>query len=433
MGTVVGTDNAGGNNISLSLAWPNTNAGDIAILFWSHSVTATRVTTPASAGFSNPLADRVDGSELLSYWEKTCTGSETGSVTFGMGGATRQTANLLVIRGYSSRNAGASNADTGSDANHTAPSVTPSVNGGSTVVASGERATSGSSSATAPSGYTIATQAAAVGSGGNYSQISYKGSGGTLATDGVSGTPISPGTWVHNVAAANVSMFTLHFAPATVSITVADATSAHTAESPALSQVHAITPADGAHAQAADSPALTQVHEVAPASAEHGHAAGSPTLSVTYVIAPDVATHVHAATEPTVDVNVAVSVDGAEHDHTASSPILTQVHVIAPADAASSQAADSPAITQLHLVTVDDSGHEHAAGSPVVAQVHVVLPAATLHAQATGSPAVTTGIAIPGRAAVVEARPAAAALVFPASSRASITTAPAPRAQITEE
>jgi len=58
-----------------------------------------------------------------------------------------------------------------------------------------------------------------------------------------------------------------------------DATHAHAADTPAITQVHVLAGEDAAHAQAAETPILTQLHKMIAAACAHAHAADSPVLS----------------------------------------------------------------------------------------------------------------------------------------------------------
>lgn len=162
-----------------------------------------------------------------------------------------------------------------------------------------------------------------------------------------------------------------------VSITPNDATHAHTAESPAITQVHAISPADATHGHTVESPAITQVHAISPSDATHAHTAESPTVTQVHSLAPTDATHGHTAESPSVSEGVAVFPADALHGHTAESPALTQVHIVSPADALHGHAAESPLITQVHVISPADALHAHYADAAVVSTAGQVFVLAT--------------------------------------------------------
>lgn len=107
-----------------------------------------------------------------------------------------------------------------------------------------------------------------------------------------------------------------------VSITVQDATHAHTADSPALTQANVLVAADALHAHAADSPALTQANQLVPQDALHGHTAESPALVQANVLAPADAVHAHTADNVGLVFGALLEVADALHIHITDSPTL---------------------------------------------------------------------------------------------------------------
>ena len=59
---------------------------------------------------------------------------------------------------------------------------------------------------TAPGGYTVAKQMAAVGTAGSFTGVAYEGSGGVFTAGHAAGVPVSPGAMVNSVAAPDVAM-----------------------------------------------------------------------------------------------------------------------------------------------------------------------------------------------------------------------------------
>lgn len=132
-------------------------------------------------------------------------------------------------------------------------------------------------------------------------------------------------------------------ADAAVSVTPNDATHVHSAESPAITQVHVVAPADGAHAHGAESPTIVYT-VVVPNDGTHAHAAESPAITQVHVVAPADATHGHTAESPAVSVPASVSPNDASHAHSAESPLITAVHEVEPDDSTHAHTADEPQV-----------------------------------------------------------------------------------------
>lgn len=102
-GTFVFADNDGANIATLTgIAWGTAGnapqAGDIAILPWSFQNTATP-TDPTSEAWTL-VTDQQDGSARLRLLTRTCTGSESGTISGWTMAINRQTAVLAYFRGY---------------------------------------------------------------------------------------------------------------------------------------------------------------------------------------------------------------------------------------------------------------------------------------------------------------------------------------------
>jgi hypothetical protein len=107
-------------------------------------------------------------------------------------------------------------------------------------------------------------------------------------------------------------------------VTPADTTHGHTADQPALTQVHTLAPADAAHGHTADQPTVSTVHTLAPDSTSHGHAAGSPALAQAHELAPTAATHSHAAAEPALTQTHEITAADAAHGHAADQAVVVE-------------------------------------------------------------------------------------------------------------
>lgn len=267
-GTLVGTDSAAGNLQNLTVQWADTGsfaAGDLALIFWEHvsSVAAgSEVTQPT--GFTLQ-GSQTDGTVILSVWSKVVTGSESGSITLGHAGATRHCVDLVVVRGYSGVHAVAGAADAGTDAVHTCPSATPTIADVGVLISSGERQTTGSSTATYPSGYTQAVISSVVGTSGGLCSVAYEGSAGSITGTHTSGVAISPGDITHDVSATDVATLTVLLTPSAFSATatlsatetISAAGAVGKATSSSIAATDAITTAGAVGKQAGASVAAT--------------------------------------------------------------------------------------------------------------------------------------------------------------------------------
>lgn len=138
--------------------------------------------------------------------------------------------------------------------------------------------------------------------------------------------------------------------------------------------------AEATHAHAADSPALTQASVLAAADATHGHAADAPALVQAGVLATDETTHAHAADGLDLVPASLLEVDEETHDHTVDSPTVTQAHILIVADATHAHSADAPALTQAYVLVVADALHAHAAEKLNLVPGYMLAVADALHA-----------------------------------------------------
>ena len=92
--------------------------------------------------------------------------------------------------------------------------------------------------------------------------------------------------------------------------------------------------------------------------ATHAHAAESPALTQSFALS--VADGVHAHTSETVTLTVAGSVlviAESQHSHTAENPALSQIHYLIVADGFSGHSADAVALGQSYLLAIDSALH----------------------------------------------------------------------------
>src|SRR6266508_480430 len=206
MGTFVGSAANGANIATLTgVTWPTHQSGDLAILAWTFADTITN-TTPA--GFT--LVGTLDDPSCRSYvYKRVCDGTESGDVSLVNSGINRQTAVLVVLRGYSGVDASASRAETVTGTSHACPALT-FTNGSTLVVVAAERLTTGTTTATAPSGYTKRAEFGTGGTGGTYTQIADDG----LATSQTS--PVTPPDFTGFVSGGTAVTWTIALTPSLI-------------------------------------------------------------------------------------------------------------------------------------------------------------------------------------------------------------------------
>lgn len=151
-----------------------------------------------------------------------------------------------------------------------------------------------------------------------------------------------------------------------VSLAIADAAHAHTADALALSTATALSVADALHGHVADNVTLglAGVASLLIADATHSHAADNIALTSAHSLAIADATHAHTADALTLASAVALVVQDATHAHTAESLILdtSNAIVLTIADALHAHTADSIVITPAAIyLTIADSLHAHLA------------------------------------------------------------------------
>lgn len=155
-------------------------------------------------------------------------------------------------------------------------------------------------------------------------------------------------------------------------LVISEATHAHSADSPVLTQAHELAVSEATHAQAADSPVLTQAHTLAVGEATHAHSTDGIDLVEHKTLAVDEAGHAQSVDGIALTQTHQLDVAEASHAHNADSPVLTQVHNLAVADADHAHSADSPVLTQAHALAVDESSHSHSADN-VTLDISVTL------------------------------------------------------------
>ncbi|WP_141579652.1 hypothetical protein [Actinomadura sp. WMMA1423] len=220
--SIVGAGSDGANASSLSgTSWPaGVAAGDVFLLWWTMQNTSTPDTSPGGATqVSLQVGD--SGSMQVGFYVKVCTGAESGTITLNGSAANRQSAEWVVIRGAHTT----SPIDTwqvrdeaSAVSSHACPGVTLGYANCGIVTAISERASSGTTGWTPPSGYTERADSTtlATGTGGTVGAIADDG----LATTRSAGATVTPPNWTSTnaFASANVLVWTVSLRPAPTSI-----------------------------------------------------------------------------------------------------------------------------------------------------------------------------------------------------------------------
>ena len=222
--SIVGAGSDGANASSLSgTSWPaGVAAGDVFLLWWTMQNTSTPDLSPGGAT-QVALVAGDSGSMQVGFYIKVCTGSESGTITLTGTAPNRQSAEWLVIRGghatsplddWDVRDEGSA------VSSHACPSVTLGFADCGIVTAISERATTGTTGWTPPSGYTERADSTtlATGTGGTVGAIADDG----LATSRSAGATVTPPNWTstNTFASANVLVWTVSLRPAPTAINV---------------------------------------------------------------------------------------------------------------------------------------------------------------------------------------------------------------------
>lgn len=213
--TLVATGSAGGNLVTLSLAWSSLTAtpaaGDVAFLIWAQG-SAQTVTSDLSGWTLVDSQNSTNGAMRTRIYRRVCTGSESGSISGTMNGANRQCFSVVVLRGVNTTspvNASAFRHETVTNTSHVCPNVTPTVAGCMIVTMIGERSSTGSTTISTPggSGYTVRVHSgtAAAGSGGTICGIADDG----FSTPHSANVAVTPANLVGSASVIGVTTWSL--------------------------------------------------------------------------------------------------------------------------------------------------------------------------------------------------------------------------------
>ncbi|MEV4000991.1 hypothetical protein [Actinomadura sp. NPDC049753] len=222
--SIVGAGSDGANAASLSgTSWPaGVAAGDVFLLWWTMQNTSTPDVSPVGAAqVSLQVGD--SGSMQVGFYTKILTGSESGTITLTGTAANRQSAEWVVIRGAhatSPIDTWSVRDEASAVSSHACPAVTLGFADCGIVTAISERATTGTTGWTPPSGYTERADSTtlATGTGGTVGAIADDG----LATSRAAGATVTPPNWTstNTFASANVLVWTVSLRPAATVTTV---------------------------------------------------------------------------------------------------------------------------------------------------------------------------------------------------------------------
>jgi hypothetical protein len=179
-------------------------------------------------------------------------------------------------------------------------------------------------------------------------------------------------------------------------LTANDATHAHSADSPAITQVHALSAEESSNGHAADSPAITQVHVLAGNEATHSHSADSPAITQVHSLSANGGTHAHGSESPQITQEHELAPNGSTHGHTSGSPVVTQQHEMTVNGGTHGHTSGDPAITQEYELIGAGAVHGHSAGSTGLTQLYKLIASACTHSHSAGSPTCVHVLRTPG-------------------------------------
>jgi len=182
----------------------------------------------------------------------------------------------------------------------------------------------------------------------------------------------------HAHAADNITLNTT----ATVDLTVSDASHAQAAESVALSTDVALTVASAAHAQSADSVVVGAAETLTVANAAHAHSAGNVTLTVGGIdLTVADAAHAQAAGAPTLSADSFLITADGSHGQVADLVTLSTSVFFSVDSAAHAQTADNLSLDGAPTLAVNGAQHAQAADGVALALDSWLESANATHAQ----------------------------------------------------
>jgi hypothetical protein len=165
-------------------------------------------------------------------------------------------------------------------------------------------------------------------------------------------------------------------------LVVGNASHAHAAEAPNLTQHHSLIAANGAHAHTADAPALVQHFTLVVQNAASAHTADAPALTQHSTLTVQGAASAHTADGLALVQHGFVVVASAEHAHTAGALTLVQHHAIVVYGAEHAHQAGALVLTQHQVLGIAQALHAHVADNAVLSTGAALIVASALHAHA---------------------------------------------------
>lgn len=220
MTSKVGDVSGSSNAASASLSWATVGtlaAGDLAILFWAMSTSVSPTAAPSGFTIAPGTWPQEDSNLRVYVYTKVLTGSESGSLSLNLDATTRQTAVMIVLRGFDVPTVYSIKAEAGTSASHTFNTLT--FTGTAAILAvSMERGTPPATAVTTvSSGYTIEEQLTNGTSGGTFVAVASKT--GSITTP-VTSTQ-TPGTWTNDTSVSNQLSIGVAVPPTAAGITQA--------------------------------------------------------------------------------------------------------------------------------------------------------------------------------------------------------------------
>ena len=189
--------------------WPSHSGDDLALL--AHGYGDSTNTGTMDAAFTN-IADLTDTNLRAIVGKRiptSMTGSESGDVTLTTTTGARQVGALGVWNGYSDVQQIVNQPETSGTAvtTHASPAITPQRTGSGFVMIYMDRVSTGNTTATPPTGFTLREEFGTSGTGGIFLQVADDLSG----THGL--TPFTPASWTVAVGSTSAVVFLLELAP----------------------------------------------------------------------------------------------------------------------------------------------------------------------------------------------------------------------------
>lgn len=164
-----------------------------------------------------------------------------------------------------------------------------------------------------------------------------------------------------------------------VTLVIADAVHAHTADNLALTQHNVLAISDATHGHTVDNVIL--VPNLIVQDSSHGHTADNLVLTQHNVLAIQDTLHGHTAENLNLTQHNVLTIADALHGHTVENLLLTQHNVLAIQDALHGHSADNIVLTvnDGSALVIQDAHHGHTADALVLTEHNILVIADALH------------------------------------------------------